>query len=222
MDKAPLVSVVAGRWSVIAELRTGDLGEMNQAVADVRDVPGVVRIDTVLYTDVAKDSHLPLGGTHSFEAFDLDDVDRRLLELLKREPRMPYADLADHVALSRGATRARVLRLLADSVVVVTGMTNATAFGITQMCGFEVHLAAAGHDVVDQVAAMDNVDFLSRTLGRCDLLGTIIARSRVDVHATLDEIRALPGVRVVEAWYHLQLVKERYAPRPDATVRLQD
>ena len=214
LDKAPLVSVVAGRWSVIAELRTGDLGEMQHAVAEVRGVPGVVSLNTVLYTDVAKDSHLPLGGTHSFEAFHLDDVDRRLLSMLKADPRMPYADLADRVELSRGATRSRVLRMLNDSVVVITGMTNATAIGASQMCGFEVHLAAEGDDVVDKIAAMDEVDFLAKTVGRCDLLGTIIARSRVDVHTTLDEIRALPGVRTVEAWYHLQLVKEHYAPHP--------
>ena len=218
-DNAPLVSVVAGRWSVIAELRTQSLGQMEQSVAKVRGLPGVVSVDTALYTDVVKDSHLPLGRPYTFEAFDLDDADRRLLAMLRMDARMPYADLADRIGLSRGATRSRVLRLLEKGVVVVTGMTNATALGITQMCGFQVHLAGTGAAAVDAMAGLDSVDFLAKTLGRCDVLGTIIARTRIDVHAALDDIRATPGVRSVEAWSHLELVKERYdVPRMEAPV----
>jgi DNA-binding Lrp family transcriptional regulator len=213
LDQAPLVSLVAGRWSMIAELRTADLGEMDRALAAVRDIPGVVSIDTTLYVDIVKDSHLPLGGTHSFESFELDDIDHRLLDLLRADPRMPYADLAAKVELSRGATRARMLRLLRDSVVAVTGMINATTLGITQMCGFQVHLANHGRPATEEIAALPEVDFLSRTVGRCDLIGTIIAESRQDVHRTLDTIRTFQGVRTVEAWYHLDLIKEWYEPR---------
>ncbi|MEJ7691299.1 MAG: Lrp/AsnC family transcriptional regulator [Nocardioidaceae bacterium] len=219
LDNAPFVSVVAGRFSVIAEQRTSDLGQMEERVAQVRDIAGVASIDTVLYTDVVKDSHLPLGGPHAFRQFDLDDVDRRLLTLLQTEPRMPYADLADHVGLSRGATRARVLRMLKDGVVVVTGMTNATAFGITQMCGFQVNLDREGSAAVEKIASLRDVDFLARTLGRCDVIGTIIARNRVDMHQVLDEIRAYDGVRDMEAWSHLELVKERYSPQSEPSRR---
>ena len=219
LDNAPFVSVVAGRFSVIAEQRTSDLGQMEERVAQVRDIAGVASIDTVLYTDVVKDSHLPLGGPHAFRQFDLDHVDRRLLTLLQTEPRMPYADLADHVGLSRGATRARVLRMLKDGVVVVTGMTNATAFGITQMCGFQVNLDREGSAAVERIASLRDVDFLARTLGRCDVIGTIIARNRVDMHQVLDEIRAYDGVRDMEAWSHLELVKERYSPQSEPSRR---
>lgn len=219
LDNAPFVSVVAGRFSVIAEQRTSDLGQMEARVAQVRDIAGVASIDTVLYTDVVKDSHLPLGGPHAFRQFDLDDVDRRLLSLLQTEARMPYADLADHVGLSRGATRARVLRMLNDGVVVVTGMTNATAFGITQMCGFQINLDREGSAAVEKMASLRDVDFLARTLGRCDVIGTIIARNRVDMHQVLDEIRAFDGVRDMEAWSHLELVKERYSPRSEPSLR---
>jgi DNA-binding Lrp family transcriptional regulator len=131
---------------------------------------------------------------------------------------MPYADLAEAVQLSSGATRARVLRMLRDSVVAVTGMINATTMGFTQMCGFQVHLADNGRSATDAVAALPQVDFLARTLGRSDLIGTVIATSRQDVHRTLDTIRTFPGVRTVEAWYHLDLIKEWYEPRTSAAI----
>nr|WP_240943251.1 Lrp/AsnC family transcriptional regulator [Planosporangium thailandense] len=212
-DNAPFVSIVAGRCTLIAELRTRDVEELDHAVSEVRDLPGVVSLDTVLYTDVVKDSHLPLGRLSSFKPIDLDDVDRQLLALLQTDGRMPYADLADHVGLSRAATRARVLRLLDEGVVVVKGLTDPTAMGITQMCGFQVNLGPGGGQAAAAIAKLPTVDFLARTLGRCDLIGTMIARSRSEVSTTLDAIRMLDGVRAMEAWWHLELVKERYSPQ---------
>ena len=209
---APFVSIVAGRFSMIAELRTRDLGSMELAIDEVRGVPGVLAVDTVVYTDVVKDSHLPLGGPHAFVPFDLDDVDLRLLALLQGDARMPYADLADAVGLSRAATRARVLRLLDQGVVVVKGLVNPTALGFTDMCGFQVFLAHDAGDVVREIAELSAVDFLARTIGRCDLIGTMIAGGRAEIGDTLDHIRLAPGVRAVEAWWHIELVKEKYAP----------
>lgn len=209
---APFVSVVAGRFSMITELRTRDLGSMEDAIEEIRRVPGVLGLDTVVYTDVVKDSHLPLGEPHAFVPFDLDDVDLRLLSLLQEDARMPYADLADAVGLSRAATRARVLRLLDQGVVVVKGLVNPTALGITDMCGFQVFLAHDAFDVASTISDLEAVDFLARTIGRCDLIGTMIAGGRGDIGAALDRIRLVPGVRAVEAWWHIELVKEKYAP----------
>lgn len=209
---APFVSIVAGRFSMIAELRTRDLGTMEGAIEKIRTLPGVLALDTVVYTDVVKDSHLPLGGPHAFVPFDLDDVDHHLLGLLQREARMAYADLAAQVGLSRAATRARVLRLLEEGVVVIKGLVNPTAVGITDMCGFQVYLTGDAHDVAPTIAKLAAVDFLARTVGRCDVIGTMIARGRGEIATALDGVRLLSGVRAVEAWWHLELVKERYSP----------
>jgi DNA-binding Lrp family transcriptional regulator len=212
-DNAPFVSLVAGRAALIAELRTGNLGEMESAIASMRDLEGVVGVDSLVYTDVVKDSHLPLGGPHAFQEFDLDAVDVKLLEMLREDARIPYADLAEGVGLSRAATRARMLRLLADGVVVVKGLVSPTAVGISQMCGFQVQLSVRGDDIAAVIAKSEAVDFMARTIGRCDLVGTMISRSRSEIFDALDEIRRLDGVRSVEAWWHLELVKERYSPR---------
>lgn len=211
LSDAPLVSIVAGSYSVIAELRTGDLAEMARTVAKVRAVAGVTELDTVVYSELLKGSHLPLRGAHDAVEFDLDTVDRQLLALLQQDARVPYAELADRVGLSRGATRSRVLRLLRDGVVVVSAITNATAVGMTEMCGFAITLDGEGDAVVARIAELESVGFMARTLGRCDVIGTLIARTRSDIGAELDAIRALDGVRSLEAWWHIELVKERYA-----------
>lgn len=209
---APFVSIVAGPFSLITELRTPDLGTMESAIEQVRGLPGVLALDTVVYTDVVKDNHLPLGGPHAFSSFALDDVDRGLLATLQQDARIPYADLAGAVGLSRAATRARVLRLFGQGVVVVKGLVSPTAVGITDMCGFQVVLARDTDEVVAEIAALPEVDFLARTVGRCDAIGTMIAGGRAEIATALDQVRLLPRVRAVQAWWHLELVKERYSP----------
>lgn len=216
---APFVSIVSGRYSIIAELRSSELSQLSETVGSIRAISGVELVDTLLYTHLVKEPHLPPHAPRNLEQFGIDDTDRKLLDLLRQDGRMPYAELADHVGLSRGATRARVLRLLDAGVVAVTGMVNHTAFGMTQMCGFQIHLASGdGAAALAEIDKLDAVDFLARTLGRCDAVGTLITRTRADTIAALDGIRAIDGVGDVESWTHLELVKEHYDRRPVSVV----
>jgi hypothetical protein len=84
------------------------------------------------------------------------------------------------------------------------------------MCGFQVFLSRDAEEAVAAIAGLAAVDFMARTIGRCDLIGTMIAGGRTEIAAALDQIRLLPGVRAVEAWWHLELVKERYSPQVTA------
>jgi len=63
---------------------------------------------------------------------------------------------------------------------------------------------------------MPAVIFVARTLGRFDLLVTIRAFSSAQLVELLDTVRALPGVRGLESWSHLEVVKESYASGLDA------
>jgi hypothetical protein len=78
------------------------------------------------------------------------------------------------------------------------------------MCGFALHLGD-GSDAVAEVAALAGVDFLARTIGRCDAVGTILTDSAQGVRETVTALTGLAGVRRVETWWHLELVKERYS-----------
>ncbi|AWW43067.1 hypothetical protein ADL00_15990 [Streptomyces sp. AS58] len=212
LPDTPFVSIVSGRHAVVAELRSSDVANLSDTVSLIRSVDGVQSVDTLLYTHLVKEPHTPANGPGNLDQFD--DTDRHLLELLRQDGRMPYADLADRVGLSRGATRTRVLRLIESGVVAVTGIVNPTAFGMTQMSGFQLHLETDGAAALSAIGRMDEVDFLARTLGRCDAVGTLITRTRAETIDILDRMRAIDGVRDLQSWTHLELVKEQYDRRP--------
>ncbi|MEV7238534.1 AsnC family transcriptional regulator [Streptomyces sp. NPDC051020] len=138
-------------------------------------------------------------------------VQRLILDELERDGRLPFAELelAERVGLSPGAARARTLRLLDGGVAKVLALVRPELLGLGFLCGFAVRLDGERDPVARHLAAWDRVSFLSACVGRAELVGTISAESLAAVRETLEDMRACTGVRAVESWIHLELIKER-------------
>ncbi|MEV6651612.1 Lrp/AsnC family transcriptional regulator [Streptomyces sp. NPDC051219] len=209
MPQAPFVSLTAGRRAVMAELRTEGLAELDRAIERVRTLPGVGTVDPLITMRHLKDPYLP-SGVPTVSGVGLDDTDRLILDELERDGRLPFAELAERVGLSAGATRSRTLRMLDSGVVRVPALVRPEVLGLGFLCGFAVRLEGPREAVAERLAGWERVSFLSSCLGRAELVGTVSAESFAAVSATLEEMRACEGVLDVESWVHLELVKERY------------
>lgn len=130
----------------------------------------------------------------------LDDIDRRLLALLKDDARLPVAALAKAVGLSRSATQERIDRL--EKSRVITGYT--TRVGAAGEPGVQAWLAirfAAGHtcaDVMPSLAALPEVRLAHAVAGPVDLWVLVGAATLADVDAVRTRVVAMPGVAHVE------------------------
>ncbi|MFD4970246.1 Lrp/AsnC family transcriptional regulator [Streptomyces sp. NPDC058424] len=218
MPQAPFVTLTAGQRAIMTELRTEGFAELDRAIERVRTLPGVRTVDPLITTRQLKDPYLLPDPP---AAAELDELDRRILDELERDGRLPFAELADRVGLSAGATRSRTLRLLDGGVAKVLALVRPELLGMGHLCGFAVRLDGPTDPVAEQLASWDRVSFLSACLGRADLVGTITAESLPALLATLERMRACEQVSGVESWLHMELVKERYdpgapAPAPDA------
>ncbi|MGA5702281.1 Lrp/AsnC family transcriptional regulator [Peterkaempfera bronchialis] len=207
LPQAPFVTLAAGRRPVVAELRAADFPALTEVLDRVRALPGVEGVQAQVYTRVIKDPYLmpaaPADGS-------LDEVDRHLLDILQLDGRLPFADLAERVGLSPGATRARTLRLMDSGVARVVALVRPEVLGLGFLCGFAVRLEGAAAGAAERIASWPQVSYLSACVGSADLVGTVTAESLGAVRRTLEAVRACPGVRSVESWLHLELVKERY------------
>ncbi|MFI1094902.1 Lrp/AsnC family transcriptional regulator [Streptomyces sp. NPDC020917] len=209
-DETVFVSIVSGRAGVVAEIRTTDLHRLGNAVDRLRGVEGVTRIETLVYTDVVMEPHLPPPGDAVDTDPAVDHLDRSLIALLRADGRTSYADLAAHVGLSAAATRARVRGLLDSGVIRIVTLVNPTKLGRSFMTGFALDLEGAAQDVLHRIGRIGAVDFLALTLGTADAVGTIVTTTVEDTVAVLDRIGSLDGVAGLRSWTHLRLVQERY------------
>jgi len=62
-----------------------------------------------------------------------------------------------------------------------------------------------------QIEALPGIEFLTRSLGRFDLIGTVAADSSGDLYSLAEQIRTIDGVVALETWTRLEVFKEHYA-----------
>ena len=206
LPTTPLVSIVAGRASLIAEVRAPDMPALHDLIRRVKAVEGVHHVEAATYTRRIKDRASPSPPSVMPR---IDDLDRAILDILQADGRIAYARLGRAVSCSPSAVRSRVQALLASSVVRVTAITTPGQAGLTQMCGLGLRLSRTDA-AVSALGALPALSYLSLTVGRWDAIATLLVASPGAVVTETDRIRALPGVDGVESWTHLEVVKEDY------------
>ncbi len=208
-DTVPLVSVVAGRAALVAEARAAGTGALRDEVNRIAATPGVVHVESTLYTERVKDLFAP---PTPIAPAEIDDVDRAILDILKSDGRTSYASLARETNFSPSAVRGRVQHLLASGVVRVTALVAPGKVGLRHMCGFGLRLHGPDEDAdVAAIAALEAVSYLSLTLGRYDAIGTLLVSTQAELVSALDEIRELAGVESLESWAHLDVIKQDHS-----------
>lgn len=206
-DDVPFLSLTSGQHGLVAEVRSASQRDLDRAVSELRALPGVSGVDTLTYVEVVRDVIGPVGDVTA----EIDDTDRALLAALQRDGRASYVDLAALVGLSAAGARRRVVRLIEARLVRIGAVVRHSGQDRQSAMGFGVRLNGDHRDVVAALTGMPSVIFVARTLGRFDVLVTVRAFSAAQLVDVLDAVRALPGVRGLDSWTHLDVVKESYA-----------
>ncbi len=206
LPETVFVSAVGGAHDLVAEIRVGSMPALHELLAQMRAVPRVVSIDTVIYSQVVKGFFVS-----EFHGDDvtLDAIDTALIEHLQQDGRMSYRALGEVVRLSPSAVTTRVQRLIENGVIKISAV-EARGLAHRQL-SMGVGLTLNDDDaVMTALRASPGVDFAARTIGRFDAIATLVEPSTGALYASLERLRALPGVARVEAWLHLAVVKEDY------------
>lgn len=134
----------------------------------------------------------------------MDEVDRRLLALLKDDASRPLKTLAAAVNLSRSSVRDRIARLQADGVIrrytieVAPALAAATAILLVRLA------RTPDPAVVGAVVARADVARCYSLSGDVDLLVEIAGADVAEINRTRDAVAQLPGVVDVETSFVLK------------------
>lgn len=208
LDSFPLVSVVAGRAALIAEVYATNMTSLRGLIRVVTAMENVVHVEAAVYTERIKDLYAPPG---IIPPTKIDSVDHLVLEALKMNGRASYAEIARITNFSASAIRGRVNQLTSRGVVRISTVLTPGMVGLQHMCGFGLRLeGGTENESASIIEAMESVSYLSLTLSRFDAIGTMLAKSQADVVTELDRIRSTPGVEGLESWAHLEVIKENH------------
>lgn len=130
----------------------------------------------------------------------MDDIDRQLISLLRKDARLPVATLAAKLRVSRGTVTNRLRRLEDDRVIVgytVQLRPDAEPHRIRAWMGVQIE-GNQTREVIARLLGEPGVAALHDTNGRWDLLAELRAESMPDLSEVLERIRLLKGIRTTE------------------------
>ncbi|MEV4668938.1 Lrp/AsnC family transcriptional regulator [Microbacterium sp. LWO12-1.2] len=207
MHETVLVSAVGGSHDLVTEVRLGSMEELHDLLAQIRAITGVLDINTIIYSTVVKGFFV----SEYHGDVTLDGIDEALIEQLQADGRTSFRALGEAVRLSPSAVATRVQRLIDGGVIKISAV-EARGLAHRQLSmGVGLNLDHDDESVIEALRTGQGVDFAARTLGRFDAVATLVEPSAGALYASLERLRALPGVTRIEAWLHLAVLKEDYA-----------
>ena len=141
----------------------------------------------------------------------LDEIDRKLVELLIHNARMSYSDLGAAVGLSRVAAKARVRALEERGVIeAYTAVIDPQKISGAVSCYFEIEVEPAAFGAVTEaLRENDTVTQIYQVSGRNKLHVHAVAAGQEELEAFLDGvIHRLPGVTGLSCNIILSRIKD--------------
>ncbi|MGY0287788.1 MAG: winged helix-turn-helix transcriptional regulator [Candidatus Methanodesulfokora washburnensis] len=124
----------------------------------------------------------------------MDEIDRTILEELKKNSRISFVELGKKLNMSESAVRRRVKNLQKAGVIrrftIEVGDGAISAFVLVS-----VEPSIPTGEVAEEIARIPNVRSIHEVTGVYDIVVTISAVSVAETNRCIDEIRRVRGVR---------------------------
>jgi Lrp/AsnC family transcriptional regulator for asnA, asnC and gidA len=144
--------------------------------------------------------------------FKVDALDRKIIALLQRDGRRPFAEISREVGVSEGTIRLRYQRLVSTGVLQVVGIPDPFKVGLQSMAMIGVNVTIDGprsvDDVADEISAFREVSYVVMSTGDFDLLVEVMAENSENLADFLTHyLHRVPGVNRTETFVLLRIYK---------------
>ncbi|RJP51427.1 MAG: Lrp/AsnC family transcriptional regulator [Anaerolineaceae bacterium] len=142
----------------------------------------------------------------------LDETDLHIINAMRTDGRMAFAQIAEQLNVSPGMIRQRYNRLVELGYLKVVAVTNPLMMGKRTMAMIGVRTDGRKMlEVADKLIQFDEVVYIVVVSGRYDIMVEVFCRNHEDLLQFLTEkLAKVDGVRETESFMHLKIVKEIY------------
>ncbi|QCJ46312.1 MULTISPECIES: Lrp/AsnC family transcriptional regulator [Haloprofundus] len=124
----------------------------------------------------------------------MDDLDRRILNVLRRDARTPYTEIAERVGTSEGTIRNRVERMTTEGVIERFTVSTRTG-NIKAMVEISVEMNVNTSEVSEQLADWETVDFVWQVSGEEDIVLIVDAADTRAVNDLITRAREMEEIK---------------------------
>ncbi len=141
----------------------------------------------------------------------LDDADRKIIELLQADGRMPFTRVAAEVGLTEGAIRQRVQRLTDAGVMQIVAVTDPLSLGVRRVAMIGMRVTGDVGLTAAALAELPEVEYLIATSGRYDAMLEVIVDDDEHLMQLLSSLRRRDDVAEVESFVCLKVFKQTFS-----------
>jgi Lrp/AsnC family transcriptional regulator for asnA, asnC and gidA len=144
-----------------------------------------------------------------FLDIQLDDKDRRILNLLQENSRTSYMHIADELGVSEATVRYRVKNLIENGVISrFTVLLNPRKIGYP-ITGILLVKIAPDHfdEASKQISALDETRHVLQNTGEYNIVAVVKARSLEHLGDLRKTVEAIPGIRELSLSAATRLIK---------------
>jgi DNA-binding Lrp family transcriptional regulator len=142
---------------------------------------------------------------------NIDEVDSKIIDLLKQNGRMQNTQLSKKLKISETAIRKRLKRLFDKEMIQVVAVVNHRKFGYKIEGNIKIKIDTKKTEHVTQkLEVLDELWYIAQLTGAADFDVEFSVKSQGDLKDLLAYINNIDGVISSEPSFRLQLVKNRY------------
>jgi len=123
----------------------------------------------------------------------MDDLDENIIEVLKKDSRRPFVEVAEHLQVSEGTIRSRVRKMMDDGVI--KGFTIKTSSrNVKAMVEIRVDVNTDTDAVAKTLAAQDGVTEVYEVTGDQDIIAIVDVESSQQLNDIIERVRRYDNI----------------------------
>ncbi|MEM2236797.1 MAG: Lrp/AsnC family transcriptional regulator [Candidatus Caldarchaeum sp.] len=139
---------------------------------------------------------------------EVDEADRAIIEILKKDARKSFTEIAKQLKLSEGAVRRRVKNLVDKGVIKSFTIELAKDYAVKALTFISVTPSVPTPEVADKLVKINGVDEVYEITGANDVMAVISVPSMTHLNKVIEEIRNIQGVNETNTSIVLRVIKK--------------
>ncbi|NIP34717.1 MAG: AsnC family transcriptional regulator [Thermoplasmata archaeon] len=119
----------------------------------------------------------------------MDDVDERLIALLKEDSRMTNVQIAEQLGTTEGTVRARIKRLRDDGTIRAFTVRTATR-NIKALVQVQIEVNVHTSQIARMIMDMPAVEAVYEVAGNVDIIAVVDVMTMEELNDVIEEIRS--------------------------------
>lgn len=153
-------------------------------------------------------------STRNLQEHDIDDLDLRIIELLQKNGRIPYRDIARTIDAPEATVRYRMKRLLDEGIITVNAFINTGKVRYENVAYIELKTKPEFFEtVLEELISMESVSYLSAVTGEFDIMLEYIYRDNEELLLFINTLKKKNVILGLNSRNILKIYKAQYPVR---------